>query len=110
MGRTRLLLPRKASAGGSEEGAGVLGVWVGAGSRLPCLAGAASCWHKATWLGPLLVGHIYALSSSALAARSPRWCPSLLAKCPGQPKSCRNFCQEWADTRQEPSLPSPTGR
>lgn len=66
MGRTRLLLPRKASAGGSEEGAGVLGVWVGAGSCLPCLAGAASCWHKATWLGPLLVGHIYTLSSTWL--------------------------------------------
>uniref|UniRef100_A0A8D0EKU2 Adenine DNA glycosylase n=1 Tax=Strix occidentalis caurina TaxID=311401 RepID=A0A8D0EKU2_STROC len=23
-------------------------LWVGAGSHLPCLAGAASCWHKAT--------------------------------------------------------------
>lgn len=61
MGRTRLLLPREASAGGSKEGALVLGCgghfrslcgpWIGAGSRLLCLAGAVCCWHKATEAG-----------------------------------------------------------
>lgn len=56
MGWTWLLLERKTSAGGSKEGALVLGrgghfqspVWpVGcAGSHLPCLAAAVCCWHK----------------------------------------------------------------
>lgn len=95
MGRTRLLLTRKAPAGGSEEGAGALGIWVGAGSCLLCLTGAVSCWHEATWLGSLvIVGHVCALCSTApgcpvsqvvseLAGQMPRTAEDLQKLLPG---------------------------
>lgn len=121
MGRAWLLLQREASAGGSKEGAGVRGrgiskpfcgcCWLT--SALPLLC----CWHKAAEAGiPSspgqngLAAYTHPSCFPELGPFPARWCPSWLAGCPGQLRTCRSCCQAWADTRREPSHPSRTDR
>lgn len=126
MGRTWLLLEREASAGGSKEGALVLGC---GGHFQSALQPTRWCWLLPAlprwgcvllaqgyrgWDPVLLwvkwVARTHAGCSPDLGPLSARWCLSWPARCPGQLRTCRSCCREWADTRPEPLHPSRTGR
>lgn len=75
------------------------------------------CWQEAAEAGiPSshgqngLPAHTHPSCFPELSPFPARWCPSWLAGCPGQLRTCRSCCRVWADTRREPSHPSRTDR